>query len=101
MRYKALLWDFKKSVELIRDTYNPAMDSDSITDAEWKINRNLLVEECGHLLGEIERLQMSKQMQDDRVQNVKYWVITYFGRLRARISDMNNSGIQHGQCRGQ
>ena len=52
------------------------MDDDSITDAEREFNKKLLDEECGHLLTEIERLQMNRQMQDDRVQNVKHLVIT-------------------------
>jgi hypothetical protein len=57
------------------------MDHDSITDAEREFNKKLLFEECGHLLTEIERLQMNRQKQDDRVQNVKHLVITTFVAL--------------------
>jgi len=74
LHYTALLSDFKKSVEFIRDTHNPALDSDSITDAERKRDKDLLTRECEHLLTEIERLQMNREMQDDRVQNVKHLV---------------------------
>jgi hypothetical protein len=51
------------------------MDEDSITDHQRKLDKKLLTEECRHLLTEIERLQMNRQMQDDRVQNVKHLVI--------------------------
>jgi len=75
LHYTALLSDFEKSVMFIRDTHNPAMDEDRITDEQRRLDKKLLAEEYGHLLTEIERLQMNRQMQDDRVQNVKHLVI--------------------------
>jgi hypothetical protein len=75
LHYIGLLSDFKKSVIFLRDTNNPAMDVDTITDDERKINKTLLCDECEHLLTEIERLTMNRQMQDDRVQNVTQLVI--------------------------
>jgi hypothetical protein len=101
LHYTALLSDFKKSVEFVRDTRNPAMHDDSITDAERELDKKLLDEECGHLLTEIERLQMNRQMQDDRVQNVTHLVTINLGRVRARISDLDNPGICNGQYRRQ
>jgi len=50
------------------------MDVDSITDEQREHDKKLLMQECGHLLTEIERLQMNREMQDDRVQNVKHLV---------------------------
>lgn len=79
LHYTALLSDFHKSVVFVRDTHNPGMDSDSITNAERLSDKKLLAQECGHLLTEIERLQMNRQMQDDRVQNVTHLVIAQFG----------------------
>jgi hypothetical protein len=75
LHYNALLSDFEKSVKFLCDTHNPAMDEDSITDEQRRLDEKLLAEECGHLLTEIERLQMNRQMQDDRVENVKHLVI--------------------------
>ena len=83
LHYTSLLSDFKKTVEFVRDTHNPAMDDNTITDAQRVNDKNLLRQECGHLLTEIERLQMSRQMQDDRVQNVTHLVIAKF-RVSAR-----------------
>jgi len=50
------------------------MDDDAITDEERHFNQQLLFKECGHLMTEIERLQLHKQTLDDRVQNVKQLV---------------------------
>jgi hypothetical protein len=65
LHYTSLLSDFKKSVKFVRDTYNPAMDDDSITDAQREADKSLLSVECGHLLTEIERLEVHRQLQDD------------------------------------
>ena len=54
------------------------MDSDSVSDQQRSTDRTLLKEECEHLLTEIERLLMTRSMQDDRVQNVTQLVITNF-----------------------
>ena len=79
------------------------MDDDSITDADREFNKKLLDEECGHLLTEIERLQMNRQMQDDRVQNVKHLVIAKLASARSLAEYLtgNNSGICDGQYRRQ
>jgi Mg2+ and Co2+ transporter CorA len=74
LHYTSLLRDFEESVKFIRDTHNPAMDHESITDDERKDDKALLDRECQHLLTEIKRLQMNRQMQDDRVENVKHLV---------------------------
>jgi len=70
LHYTGLLSDFEKSVEFLCVTYNPAMHADSITDAEREHDKKFLTEECEHLLTEIKRLQMNRDMQDERVQNV-------------------------------
>ena len=57
------------------------MNADSITDDEREINKKFLNEECDHLLTEIRRLKMNRQMQDDRVQNVTLLVITNSSRV--------------------
>ena len=50
------------------------MDDDTISDAERDDTKKILEKECSHLLTEIRRLQMNRQMQDDRVQNVTHLV---------------------------
>ena len=50
------------------------MDSDDITDEQRKNDRDLLNSESANLLSEVERLEVSRNMLDDRVQNVTHLV---------------------------
>ncbi|KAL0946131.1 hypothetical protein HGRIS_012396 [Hohenbuehelia grisea] len=70
LHYSALLDDFKKSVEFVRDTANPAMDADDVTEEERERSGDLLKRECGNLLSELERLKKGRKMQDQRLKNV-------------------------------
>ena len=67
--YQQLLRDFRKSVEFVRDTPNPAMCDDSITKLERESSQKLLTQESENLLGEIERLDRQRKIQSDRLQN--------------------------------
>ncbi|KAF8516401.1 hypothetical protein JB92DRAFT_2810383 [Gautieria morchelliformis] len=66
LHYASLLDDFCKSVEFVRDTPNPAMDSDS--NRFW--SKKLLDKECKNLLIQIERLSASRVSWDKRLQNI-------------------------------
>src|ERR1700683_1319484 len=67
LHYTGLLEDFRKSVQFIKDTPNPAMDANSeVAEA----SRELLDRECDTLLSEISRLEMTRDMQNKRVKNV-------------------------------
>ncbi|KAG6328787.1 hypothetical protein ID866_10302 [Astraeus odoratus] len=61
--YRQLLQDFKKSIDFVRDTPNPAMEG--IDDSAA-----LMKTEVDSLLSEIERLEGQRKMQSDRLQNV-------------------------------
>ena len=74
LHYTSLLRDFRKSVEFVRDTHNPAMDSEDITDGQRASDRDLLMSESANLLSEVERLEVSRNMLDYRVQNVTHLV---------------------------
>jgi hypothetical protein len=101
LHYASLLTDFRKSVKFVRDTHNPAMDSDSITDAERASDKDLLIKECGHLLSEIERLEMSRTMQDERVQNVQHLVAKSLNCFSSScVFDADCTGIYQHQRRG-
>lgn len=68
LHYSSLLADFKKTVLFIRDTPNPALEG---TDTEGKASSDgMMKRECAMLLNEIERLNMSRLMQDKRLKNV-------------------------------
>ena len=71
LHYISLLRDFATSVEFVRKTANPAMDSDDINDASRAADKELLDKECGNILSEVERLQHSRTTLDLRVQNVQ------------------------------
>lgn len=79
LHYTALLRDFCKSVEFVRDTANPAMDSDDIDDATRASDKALLGKECENLLSEISRLELQRSTLDSRVQNVQRLVSANIG----------------------
>ena len=60
------------------------MDSDDITDEQRKNDRDLLNSESANLLSEVERLEVSRNMLDDRVQNVTHLVcnLTFWHDMR-------------------
>ncbi|KAJ7164984.1 hypothetical protein C8R46DRAFT_1097786 [Mycena filopes] len=68
LHYSALLEDFRKAVAFVRDTPNPAMDA--LSEQERAFSRGLLERECNNLLGEIDRLELGRSMQDKRLKNV-------------------------------
>ncbi|KAF8638362.1 hypothetical protein AX16_010509 [Volvariella volvacea WC 439] len=65
LQYTALLRNFELSVQFLRDTRNPA------GQAHMKPQESeLLIRECTNLLGEIERLEMARDMHNKRLKNV-------------------------------
>ncbi|KAG5723879.1 hypothetical protein E4T56_gene9810 [Termitomyces sp. T112] len=68
LHYSSLLEDFQKTVEFIKTTRNPAMDS--VSKSEQESSAKLLVRECDNLLSEIDRLELGSRMQDRRLKNV-------------------------------
>jgi len=69
LHFESLLENFKKSVEFVRDTPNPAMDHDHHQKGKAK-SRKLLEKECHILAHEIIRLERTVNMQAMRLQNV-------------------------------
>jgi hypothetical protein len=76
LHYSSLLDDFRKTVEFICTTRNPAMESFSEEIREH--SAELMNRECNNLLNEIDRLDMSRKMQDKRLMNVMNLVGAYF-----------------------
>ncbi|KAJ7507271.1 hypothetical protein B0H11DRAFT_1970976 [Mycena galericulata] len=68
LHYSALLEDLRKAVVFVLDTRNPAMEA--LPEEERLSSRQLLERECKTLLNEIERLEMGRTMQDNRLKNV-------------------------------
>jgi len=72
LHYESLLEDFSKTVKFVLNTRNPAMDS--VEEGQRIRDRRLLEKETKNLQIEIERLQMSRSMQDKRLKNVMHLV---------------------------
>jgi len=70
LHYSSLLADFRRTVIFIRDTTNPAMDCDSVSEEERALSKEMLRRECSNILQEIERLESGRMMQDRRLKNV-------------------------------
>ncbi|KAF8523160.1 hypothetical protein BU17DRAFT_20807, partial [Hysterangium stoloniferum] len=71
LHYASLLEDFKKSVEFILDTPNPAMDAPAHEDNR-ELSRTLMKRECRILLSQIERLSQSRTLWDKRLTNLMH-----------------------------
>lgn len=72
LHYSSLIEDLRKTVEFVRDTKNPAMDS--FSDAIRKQSEKLMQRECKNLINEIQRLDKGRAMQDERLKNVTHLV---------------------------
>ncbi|KAF8892914.1 hypothetical protein BD779DRAFT_1436236 [Infundibulicybe gibba] len=68
LHYSSLLDDFRKTVEFIRTTHNPAVSA--LKKEDQDSTNELMERECQNLLNEIERLEMGRRMQDKRLKNV-------------------------------
>lgn len=68
LHYSSLLESFRKTVQFILDTPNPALAGMDKTESD--LTKGMLERECRMLLNEIRRLDMSRKMQDKRLKNV-------------------------------
>ena len=86
LHYDSLLEDFRKSVEFVLDTRNPALESNEETEQERKI----LEREGDYLLLEIKRLRSATKSHDKRLRNAINLVCgSIFFSIRS--SDLNVS----------
>ncbi|KAK0457484.1 uncharacterized protein EV420DRAFT_1688707 [Desarmillaria tabescens] len=67
LHFTSSLEDLRKSVLFILNTPNPAMDN--LPQWEREFSRILLQKECQNLLSEVDRLEMNRRMQDERIKN--------------------------------
>jgi len=71
LRYAELLEDFRSTITFILETPNPAMESPSLgLEIDRRLSQDLLKKECHNLSMQIERLAMSRELQDRRLKNV-------------------------------
>ncbi|KAF8991945.1 hypothetical protein BDQ17DRAFT_1332598 [Cyathus striatus] len=68
--YLSLLEDFRKTVEFIRVTHNPALDAPEISEEQRNLSKNYMKCECAKLLEGISRLELERSMQDKWLENV-------------------------------
>lgn len=69
LHYTSLLDDSSKHVTFIRDTHNPAMDSEEFKE-DREASKRIMARECANLQAEISRLKGELQMQERRLKNV-------------------------------
>ena len=72
LHYASLIKDIHKTVEFVRDTKNPAMES--FPPAVRDLSERLMQRECKNLLNEIDRLENGRDMQEKRLTNVTHLV---------------------------
>ncbi|KAF8516424.1 hypothetical protein BU17DRAFT_50843 [Hysterangium stoloniferum] len=75
LHYASLLEDFKKSVEFILVTPNPAMDAPVHADNR-EFSGSILERECKILLSQIERLSQSRTFWGERLANLMQLQLT-------------------------
>ena len=68
LHYASLLDNFRKTVEFVRDTLNPALES--LSEEDRTESKSVMQRETHTLLTEIERLNKTRDMQDKRLKNV-------------------------------
>ncbi|KAF9237252.1 hypothetical protein BU15DRAFT_48954 [Melanogaster broomeanus] len=68
--YQSLLLDFRKSVDFVGHTPNPAMDNPSVTEEDRCRSADLLKRETNNLLSEIGRLEALIILQSSRLRNL-------------------------------
>jgi len=93
LHYSSLLEDFRKSVEFILNTPNPAMDA--LSDEDRTMSRKLLEKECLNLLIEVERLEKSREMQERRLKNVMNLVFSTVNITDSkRMQDLTQAAVR-------
>ncbi|EAU87069.2 hypothetical protein CC1G_11249 [Coprinopsis cinerea okayama7 len=71
LHYESLMEEFRKTVEFVQRTENPALDNSDVFSEEHRDRTTKLIHrECENLLRDIRRLETSRKMQDKRLKNV-------------------------------
>ncbi|KAF8635607.1 hypothetical protein AX15_000247 [Amanita polypyramis BW_CC] len=81
LHYSSLLQSFKKTVEFVLDTPNPAL-----ADEQREKSARLLSRECETLLRAVERLDAERAMQEERLENVMRLVFNSVNILDSKIT---------------
>ncbi|KAF5350705.1 hypothetical protein D9756_008756 [Leucocoprinus leucothites] len=93
LHYSSLLANFTKTVEFIRDTRHPALES--MDKKTQKQTRHLMNRECLMLLNEIKRLDMTREMQDKRLKNVMNLVFSTVNiEDSSRMKEMTEAAVR-------
>ena len=76
LHYSSLLGALKAAVKFIMESPNPALTRD-----QKKVSEHLLERECKIQLGEIDRIEKQRQVEESRVKNVMDLVSLVFHSL--------------------
>jgi hypothetical protein len=69
LHYQSLLHNFKISVSFIQNTANPAMESEAFTEEQRMASKEVMEQESGNLLSEIDRLEKRRDILSNRLKN--------------------------------
>jgi hypothetical protein len=101
LHYSSLLEDFRKSIDFIWITPNPAMDSSFISKKDRIYSRILLGKECNNLKIEIDRLEAMRRMQDSRLKNLMHVVFSTVNITDSkRMEELTEAAVRDsaGEC---
>ncbi|KAK0243210.1 hypothetical protein EDD85DRAFT_762039, partial [Armillaria nabsnona] len=94
IQFSSLLENLRKTVVFIRDTPNPAMDT--LPQEEKQYSQTLLEKECRNLLSEIDRLEMGRRMQDQRLKNALNLVFSNVNiNDSKRMKELTEAAVRH------
>ena len=72
LHYASLLEDLRKTLDFVKKTTNPALDS--VTPEKREASLKTMTRECDNLLDEVNRLEREREMQERRLRNVMHLV---------------------------
>lgn len=92
LHYASLLDDFRKAVVFVLNSPNPALNDPARYSAEARErSHGLMRTECEYLLKEIERLEKSRAMQDERLKNLAEFVRTAYPSFHLQQANLRAS----------
>jgi hypothetical protein len=96
LHYASLLEDFRKSVNFIRNTPSPVLESSEFTDQARKDTNKLMRKECDNLLSEIERLGFQLKNITDlvRVSRLGLTATNFHTQAKATVNFVDSRRMQ-------
>jgi len=93
LHYASLLEDLRKTLEFVKNTINPALDS--VTPENREASLKTMKRECDNLLDEVNRLERDREMQERRLRNVMHLVFSSVNIMdSSRMKEMTEASTR-------